>query len=346
MKKLFIIIVTVIILAIPVNAMDIRPPETPESGRDLMPEEPETFGEGLISILKEAIAFLQPSVAAAAGVCLSLIATAVLVGIVKMLPGSNETVTELVGIIAATALLIQPTGALIHSGMDTVSELSNYGKLLIPVLTAALAAQGGFTSSTALYTGTVAFDALLSGVISVFIMPGVYIFLALTVASAAIEQQMLQKCKSFIKWLITWGLKIVLYIFTGYIGITGVVSGSVDSAALKATKITITGVVPVVGGILSDASEAVLVSAGVMKNAAGVYGLLAIIAVWIGPFIEIGIQYLLLKMTGALCEVFQAKKINSLVHDFSSAMGFLLAMTGAQCLLLMISAVCFMKGVS
>jgi stage III sporulation protein AE len=346
MKKLFIIVVTVMILAIPVNAMEVRPPDTPESGRDLMPKEPETFGEGLIYILKEAVALLQPSVTAASGVCLSLIASAILIGIVKILPASNEQLAELVGTIVAAALLIQPTGALIHSGMDTVSELSNYGKLLIPVLTAALAAQGGISSSTALYAGTVAFDAVLSGLISTLILPGVYIFLALAVASGAMDQQFLQRCKSFIKWLITWGLKIILYIFTGYIGITGVVSGSVDSAALKATKLTISGIVPVVGGILSDASEAVLVSAGVMKNAAGVYGLLAIIAVWIGPFIEIGVQYLLLKMTGALCETFQAKKIKSLVQDFSSAMGFLLAMTGAQCLLLMISAVCFMKGVS
>ena len=142
----------------------------------------------------------------------------------------------------------------------------------------------------------------------------------------------------------TWGLKTVLYIFTGYLSITGVITGTADAAALKAAKLTIAGVVPVVGGILSDASEAVVVSAGVMKNAVGVYGLLAIAAVWITPFLQIGIQYLMLKITAAVCGVFGVKNTSDLIEDFSGTMGLLLGMTGTVCFLLLISTICFMKG--
>ena len=141
----------------------------------------------------------------------------------------------------------------------------------------------------------------------------------------------------------TWGLKITLYLFTGYIGLTGVISGSTDAAALKATKITISSMVPVVGGILADASEAVLVSAELMKNAAGIYGILAIIAIFIAPFFEIGMQYLILKATAAVTKVFGVKYLSDLIGDFSSTMGLLLAMTGAVCLMLLISTICFMR---
>ena len=98
--------------------------------------------------------------------------------------------------------------------------------------------------------------------------------------------------------------------------------------------------------IISDASEAVLVSAGIMKNAAGVYGLLAILAIWIGPFVQIGVQYLLLKLTAGICEMFGTKKMVGLMKNFSTAMGLTLAMTGTVCLILVISTICFMKGVS
>ena len=155
-----------------------------------------------------------------------------------------------------------------------------------------------------------------------------------------------QNVRNFVKWLMTWSLKILLYIFTGYMGITKVISGSTDAAKLKAAKLTISGMVPVVGGILSDASEAVLVGAGVMKNAVGVYGLLAVAAIWITPFLRIGVQYLLLKLTAGLCQVFEVKKVSGVIQDFSAAMGFLLAMTGTACILLLVSTVCFMKGVS
>ena len=121
--------------------------------------------------------------------------------------------------------------------------------------------------------------------------------------------------------------------------------GTTDAAALKAAKVTISSVVPVVGSILSDASEAVLVSAGVMKSAAGVYGILAIMALFLEPFLRIGMHYLMMKATAALCAVFGSGGGAGLIEDFSTAMGLLLAMTSATCLLLLISTVCFLKGV-
>ena len=154
------------------------------------------------------------------------------------------------------------------------------------------------------------------------------------------------KIKNFLKWLLAWGLKTVLYVFTGYISITGIVGGTTDAIALKATKLTISGAVPVVGNILSDASEAILVSAGIMKNAAGIYGLLTVIALMIGPFMRIGVQYLMLKITSGLCETLGTKEMSALIKDFSSAMGLVLAMTGAVCVIFLISMICFMKGVS
>jgi stage III sporulation protein AE len=127
-------------------------------------------------------------------------------------------------------------------------------------------------------------------------------------------------------------------------GITGVVSGTTDAAAMKAAKLTISSLVPMVGGILSDASEAVLVSAGAVKNAVGLYGLFAVLAIWIAPFLKIGTHYLLLKGAGTLCSVFGSKRVTTVVEQFAAAMGYLLAMSGAVCLLLMVSTVCFMKG--
>ena len=129
-------------------------------------------------------------------------------------------------------------------------------------------------------------------------------------------------------------------------GITGVVSGTTDAAALKATKLTISGVVPVIGNILSDASEAVLVSAGVMKQAAGVYGLIVTFAIWLSPFLKIGIQYLMLKLTASICDMFGDKNAVKLVHDFTGTLAILLAISGAMCLLSLISTVCFMKGMN
>lgn len=224
-----------------------------------------------------------------------------------------------------------------------MEELTEYGRLLLPVMTSAMAAQGGVTAATALYAGTAVFTALLSTVISKFVVPMVYLFLALSVANGACGN--LDKLRDLLKWLISWCLKALMMGFSAYMGITGVLSGSVDAAALKATKLAIGGMVPVVGGMLSDASETVLVSAGLVKNAAGVYGLLAVLAVWIGPFLRMGAQYLVWKGATALCGLFAPKRLTGVVSDFSTAMGLLLAMLGTVCLFWLVSTVCFLKGV-
>jgi stage III sporulation protein AE len=127
--------------------------------------------------------------------------------------------------------------------------------------------------------------------------------------------------------------------------ISSVITGGTDKATLKAAKLAISGAVPVVGGIMSDASETILLGAGVVKNAAGIYGLLAVIAIVILPFLRVGILYLLLKATVAVCGIFSVGKISELVQGFSDAMGFLLGMTGTASLLFLISIVCFLKGV-
>lgn len=346
MKYLFRIIILMLLLATPVSAVDFQAPEVPDSGKVYMPNDTQSFSAGLWSIIKEGIAQMKPSFSKAAGVCLSIVSSVILSSIVTTFPGTTAKIVTLVGTLVIGSLLLQPSNALINLGADTVRELSDYGKLLFPVLTAVLAANGGVTKSAALYTGSVAFNTVLASLISSVIIPLTYIFLCVAVASGAVQEKVLDKIKSFIKWLITWALKISLYLFSGFMGITGVISGSADAAAIKATKLTISGVVPVVGGILSDASETVLVSAGIVKNSVGIYGMLAVIAVWIGPFLEIGAQYLLLKVTCAVCESFSAAGSCKLIEDFATAMGLLLAMTGTVCILLLISIVCFIKGVS
>lgn len=345
MKQFILIVILISVLTMPVSALEITAPEVPESGADLMPERAETFGQGLLELLREGIRRLLPDLAQASKTCTAVAAIALLLSILDGFSGTVKKTGDLAGAVAVATLLLSGANSLIQLGTETVTELSEYGKLLLPVMTTALAAQGGVSESTALYAGTTVFSTVLSALISKLMVPMIYLYLAMAAANAAVGEDLLKKARDFIKWLMTWSLKIILYVFTGYMGITGVVSGTTDAAALKAAKITISGAVPVVGGILSDASEAVLVSAGLVKNTAGIYGILAVLAVYLGPFLKIGAHYLMLKLTASVCGVFGPKRVTGLLGDFSGAMGMVLAMTGSVCLLLLISTVCFLKGV-
>lgn len=345
MRKILIGIVLILCLTVPVTATEMIAPEAPGTALDRMPENTESFGNALMELLQNSIQLFQPELESAAQVCADVLLTAILFSLFQIITGKQEGIIAIAGTVTIAGIIFQSTDSMISYAAEAVWEICEYEKLLCPVLTTALAAQGGITASAALYAGTTAFITLLATLVSRLIVPMVYLFLLFSVAHCAIGEEILKKFADAAKNFLSWLLKTVLIVFTTYMSITGVVSGTADAAALKAAKVSISSVVPVVGSILSDASESVLVSIGILKNAAGVYGILAVTAVFLGPFFKVGTQYLLLKASAAVCSVFAGKSITALLNDFSAAMGLLLAMVATGCISVLISTICFMKGI-
>ena len=345
MRRVVIMVLIMISLAVPVSAVGLTAPEVPDSAKSFMPEEPQNLKEGIRHVLFQALLQFRPDLKQAYQVCSGIVLVVLIVSLINAFPAANGKTGILVGAVSISAWMLSNSRSLISLASEVVREISQYGKLLLPVMTGALAAQGGVSTSAVLYAGTAAFSSILSGLITGILVPLIYCYLTLSTVRCIAGMDLIKRFAEAVKGLAVWSLKTILYIYTGYMGITGVVSGSTDAAALKAAKLTISSFVPVVGGILSDASDAVLISAATAKNAVGMYGMFALLAIWIGPFLKIGVHYLLLRLTGMICGVMGQKELTELIQDYGSAMGILLGMTGAVCVLFLIGVFCFMRGV-
>ena len=171
MRKLLILFFIVFGLVTPVNAMEFTAPTAPDGALEYMPEDTQSFGEGLWYVVQAAIEDWLPSVSEAGGVCLSLMAIACLVSLLESFSGGTKHVIQLSGILSVGLLLLGPANSMIRLSTQTISQLSEYGKLLLPVMSGALAAQGGVGTSTALYSGTMLFSSALTGLISNLLVP-------------------------------------------------------------------------------------------------------------------------------------------------------------------------------
>lgn len=344
MRILSMVVLLLWLVVMPANAVQYTAPTVPDSTESMIPDT-QSFGEGLLQMIQEALVKINPEIHKALKIAASSVAAVVLVAAAQCVFPEIGDLCELIGIAVISSLVLTNASSMIHLGAETVTQITTYGKLLLPVLTAALAAQGAVSTSAALYAGTALFNGILSSFLSNVLRPLVYCYLAFSVSSAACGETVLKNLRDMVKSFSGWCLKIMLTVFTTYMSITGVISGTTDAAALKATKVTISTFVPVVGSILSDASEAVLLSAGIAGNAAGIYGIFAVLAIFLVPFLKIGVHYLVLKGTFVVCGIFSSRGMGTLLGDFSTAMGLLLAMTGSVCLIQLISTVCFLKGV-
>ncbi len=355
MRRIIVLLVLVFLLTASASAEDETGIDTDvlEDGLsaqagELMPEvspnEQSGFWDGVKTVFFNAFGKTGESLRSGLRLCAILIAISTLCAVVELTPaGKHSGAISVAGALGISAAVVGTFQTMVSLAVTTVQEVSAYAACFLPVMASAAAMSGSVTASTALYAGTVVFVEVLLQLISRLLVPGVFFFLAVSTAEAALSSDTLAEIREFIGWLISKSLRIVLYLFLAYMTLTGVITGAADAAAVKATKAAVSGMIPVVGSIISDASETLLASASLLKSSVGVFGMIAVLATCLLPFLRVGIQYLLLKVTAAVSGTVGIKSHVKLLKNCASAMGYLLAMCGTSGLLLLISSVCFMK---
>lgn len=336
--------VTAVYLCSKVSAAEL--PELTGDAAHYLPSQGSDFLMGLQEMAKAILPTLLPELQSSVRLCVGILAAGILCGLISDTADKSGLPAKLVGTFSISVLLLSPTELMIRQALSTVTELTEYGQLLLPVMSGAMAASGGTSSAAALYLGTAFFSSLLMRFQSKVVIPGIYMYLALAVTGEALDHQTLKKLRELLKKLIAWGMRLILTLFSAYMAFTGVISGAADGAALKAMKMTASATVPVVGGMISDAAGTILAGASVLRASVGVGGVFCILAIVLAPFLRSGIQYLVLKVTAALAAVLGSGTHGELVDSISQAMGFGLGMLATGALLELISVVCFMKGVN
>jgi len=346
--KTLLCLLLLTVLAMPCAATELTDALPPES-RELLAgvdERSPDLSEGwsrLQSAAAEAIAERVPASLRLLGLLLSIV---LLCALVHSVGSGKESFLRVAGVLAVMAVCAEAFTGVFALTEQTLTELQGFSTALLAALAASMAAAGGVGAGTALYAGSVFFLNLLLRLISELLLPLVYGCLAASAAGIAMGSDTLKRVGELLKWVVTTVLKLVATVFVAYLTISGVVSGSADSSAVKAVKLAVSTAVPVVGSIISDASETVLVSAGLVKNAVGVFGMLGAFAVCAVPFVRIGLRYLALKLAAALSGVVDTLGLSKLLDALSGAMGMALGMTAVALLLTLFSCLCALRMVS
>lgn len=253
---------------------------------------------------------------------------------------------NIAGCCAAAVSLLGSVDSIVGETVAALNQLSDYSKAALPAMFTAAAACGAVGSASAKYAATcLALDVLMS-VSQKLIIPLVYSYLALAVAGSVFPNSLLSNTARLTKWIAGTIMTAMTIAFSAYIGMTGLVAGSVDAVAIKTARTVISTALPVVGGIISDASGAVLSAASVIKNSAGVFGLIAVCALCAGPFAVLSVRMLVLKAAAAASDMVPNSRLSGLINSVSTAMGLLLGLLGCCGIMLFISIMAGIKAVS
>ena len=253
---------------------------------------------------------------------------------------------ELSGCSASCLLLVGSVNSLVSQTLETIYRLSDYSRAALPVVFTAAAASGAPSSAAAKYAAiSFALDVLMS-LSQKCIIPLIDAYLAAILAGSLFPNAFLSGAARFCKW--TGGILMTgcTLVFTVYLSMTGIVSSALDAAAVKTARTVISTTLPVIGGMIADASAAVLSAAGIVKSCAGVFGLIAVSAISIAPFAVMGVKTLVLKAVSVLAESLDCPRFSALYAGISTAVSMLMGLLGSCCIMLFLSLVSGMKAVS
>ena len=306
------------------------------------------LNKSLKDLLHTAVSFLPEAIKQVVGSSMRLLVIVLLCGIAHSLREGKGAggidVCVLAGAVGITLVAANDVRGMLGMGRATLDSIHGFSQVALPVLAACSAATGHGGSAIVRHMATAVFSNVLITVIDKFLVGLIYAFIASYAAYAAIGNQGLKRIAELIKWVIGKTLALILIGYVSYLTVTGTVAAGADSAALKVTKNMISAFVPVVGRIISDASETIVIGAGMVKNTAGLIGMIVVLAVCVVPFLRLAVHYLGYRLSAALSATVADTRLWELISGIGSAFGLVLGMTGACAVIMLVSILSTLAG--
>jgi stage III sporulation protein AE len=209
-------------------------------------------------------------------------------------------------------------------GVHAIDTMVGFMQALLPTLLALLAAVGGITSSAVFQPLLFSSIVLITTLIKVFVMPLILFSAVLSILNNLSDSINISRLASLLKQVAVGALGLVLTAFTGVITVQGIASASVDGATIRTAKFAVDNFIPIVGGFLSDAFDAVVSCSMILKNGIGIAGFLILLLICSFPLIKMLSIVLIYKVTSALIQPILDNQIVQCLNDMSNAMLVLL----------------------
>lgn len=190
----------------------------------------------------------------------------------------------------------------VNAGRDVVNTMVVFMQALTPVLLTLLVAVGGITSAAIFSPVILATLDIFGTMIKNVILPLFFFVAVLGLAGNLSERLKVSSLADLLKNIAMGLTGIFSTIFLGVLAIQGVAGAVGDSVTFKTAKYTVDAFVPVVGGMLSDALEAVVSSSLLIKNAVGIAGVAVILTMLVVPLLKIITLAFIYKLAAALIQ--------------------------------------------
>lgn len=256
---------------------------------------------------------------------------------------STSKIVYFLQYVIIASMILDSFGVVISLTKNTIGDVVDFMKLLIPLLITLMLTTGQFAFSNIVQPILILMINVIGEIIERLIIPLVMISMSLSIVSNFSKEITVDKLSKFVKKTSIWILGIMLTIFVGTLAIEGTLGKSVDNLTAKTAKAVVSDFIPVFGKILGDTAETIIGCSKVLKNSVGIIGVIVVLGIVIVPIIKIATLWISFKITACLCEVVADEKIVKFIDQVSDCYQILLGVLVAVSVMLIIGITIVLK---
>ncbi|MDP4133156.1 MAG: stage III sporulation protein AE [Bacillota bacterium] len=223
---------------------------------------------------------------------------------------------------------------MVNSAMDSMNL---FVESMIPAITSLSIAQGKIVSAPIMNTQILIGASLCDLVVKKIVMPLTYGVFALRFVNNMTQTQNLTKLCELMQKTAKWILGLMLLLFTAILSITNYAAGTTETLSLKTAKFAVRTFIPVAGGALSDTVSALTASAGAIKSAVGIAGIVVIALISAYPLIKAAALTFLYNVMAAVLEPVSDTRMSKAVGAIGECMGMLFAQLAVSAVMMIMS---------
>jgi stage III sporulation protein AE len=242
------------------------------------------------------------------------------------------TTAKLAYAIAYLVLIVLAIGSFtlaMNIGKEAIERMVAFMQVLLPILLTLLTAMGGIATAAILHPVMILSLSLLGTVITTIVLPLIYLSAILAIVNQVSSRLQVGRLVSLLKQVSLGILGICITIFVGVISIQGVAGAVADGVTIRTAKYMTGAFVPIVGRMFSDVMEAVIGTSILLKNAAGIVGVLIIFGLTLVPAIKIIVIALIYRVAAALIQPIDESGVGECLGSMSNSLIMVFAAVAA-----------------
>ncbi|MDR2909313.1 MAG: stage III sporulation protein AE [Oscillospiraceae bacterium] len=219
----------------------------------------------------------------------------------------------------------------------TIRTAASFMLGFIPIFSAAMISAGQPVSGSTYSIFLMGVCQAVSQAVAQTLIPLMAVYLAVCICGSFVPELNISAAAGGIRTAVTWAMGFMLTIFVALLSIQSMLSHSADGVTVKATKFLITSMVPMAGGVLSEAFMAAQGCLKLVKTTIGAYGIIVAIFTFLPVFLQAAAWLLITRITAAAADVMSIPRVAGILRNCGNVLGMLISAILCFSLLMIVS---------